>query len=347
MTPLDTLASRPWRAGFMQLARALDQAFRHVPRIGDGRHPREEAVRFGSESHLGFRASDVAEIVPPSARSPGEPFDRASAGRVIVNFAGLVGPNGPLPLHLVTRLQRNAVTGERPELAEFLDVFHHRHLAMAYRAWRKARPAVEADRPESDGYAAKVAAFCGMQPDATSVRDTGRPGAAEVAGVADVLVVARRSPETLRSVMRRCAGIDVTVHPFRASWQKLRGDQRWGLGRGSRQALGCGAVLGAAVLDRQHALTLRSEPLDLEAYRQCLPGTGRHRDIGRWTVALQGREVETVLELRVRGETVAGWMLGRPHAARLGWDAWLGRCAPVARGFTARLSLPATTSNPS
>ena len=46
--------------------------------------------------------------------------------RLTVNFFGLLGPNGPLPLHLTEYARDRLRNSDDPTMARFLDLFHHR-----------------------------------------------------------------------------------------------------------------------------------------------------------------------------------------------------------------------------
>ena len=79
---------------------------------------------------------------------------RSSSGRTARRRAcrcrlfGLLGPNGPLPLHLTEYARERLRHAGDPTLSRFLDIFHHRFLALFYRAWAQAQPHVNRDRPE-------------------------------------------------------------------------------------------------------------------------------------------------------------------------------------------------------
>ena len=65
---------------------------------------------------------------------------------------GLFGPNGPLPIHLTEYARERLQHGGDATLCRFLDVFHHRFLALFYKAWAQAQPHVNRDRPAQDRF---------------------------------------------------------------------------------------------------------------------------------------------------------------------------------------------------
>jgi type VI secretion system protein ImpH len=80
-----------------------------------------------------------------------------------VRFFGLLGPQGPMPLHFTEYVRERLRFRGDATLARFLDVFHHRLLALFYRAWADAQPTVHHDRPGSDRFGAWLGASFGAE----------------------------------------------------------------------------------------------------------------------------------------------------------------------------------------
>ena len=88
---------------------------RHLGAAGD------DPVRFGQLPSLAFAPSTIAQFVPASDGRP---------PRLLELFFGLLGPNGPLPLHLTDYARERMTRWHDPTLVRFLDVFHHRMLSL-------------------------------------------------------------------------------------------------------------------------------------------------------------------------------------------------------------------------
>ena len=84
---------------------------------------------------------------------------------------GLLGPNGPLPLHITEYARERMRHAGDQTLSRFLDIFHHRFVTLFYRAWAQAQPHVNHDRPAEDRFASYVGAFVGLLPAAFRERD--------------------------------------------------------------------------------------------------------------------------------------------------------------------------------
>lgn len=95
-TPLkDWLFAEGYKFDFFQAVRLLEILNPECHSAGEGSDPLKEAVRFRSNNSLGFPASDVQEVAPPT--------EQGHPARMIVNFLGLAGAHGPLP-HPFTEL---------------------------------------------------------------------------------------------------------------------------------------------------------------------------------------------------------------------------------------------------
>ena len=117
LNPLRALEADASRFDFFQALRLLENAFPRTPRIGESLRPRDDAVRFTQEPELVFHPTTLGAYTPPG--------DGREA-RLSVKFYGLLGPNGPLPLHLTEYARDRLRNANDPTFARFLDLFHHR-----------------------------------------------------------------------------------------------------------------------------------------------------------------------------------------------------------------------------
>ena len=129
----------------------------HKPRFGTSRRPADDPMRLAQEPALTFESASLTSFEPGTDGKP---------HRLAVRFFGLLGPNGPLPLHLTEyaprRLRYRQGSHHDRTFAWFLDIFHHRMLSLFYRAWANNEPTVSFDRPESDRFAAYIGSLAGL-----------------------------------------------------------------------------------------------------------------------------------------------------------------------------------------
>ena len=192
--------------------------------------------------------------------------------RLLVNFFGLFGPDGPLPLHM-TEYARDRMRNERdPTLQRFADLFHHRALSLMYRAWADVRPAVSFDRPDTDRFATYVGALAGLGMPTLRDRDA-MPDLTKL-HFAGLLANQTRHADGLAAILTAFFTMPVQVETFVGSWLDLPVSDHTRLDGtpGSTRRWAAAALLGARVWSRSHKFRLVFGPLALEDYERLLPG---------------------------------------------------------------------------
>lgn len=304
------LAEAPYRFDFYHTLRLLECLFDSRPRWGHALRPADEPVRFGQDPELTFAPAPLSSF---QTGRDGRP-------RLQVRLFGLLGPNGPLPLH-ITEYARERLrhAGDRT-LSRFLDVFHHRFVTLFYRAWAQAQPHVNYDRPGDDRFASYIGAFIGLAPKGLRERDA-LPGLAKLFHCGS-LIRHTRNAEGLRGILEHFCRVPVQIEEFVGHWLTIETRERTRLG-GEGAALGAGAVAGAQVWDRQSKFRLHLGPLSLEQYESFLPGGALIDRLVDWVRLYTCFEFEWDVRLILRKDDVPPLTLGQ--RGRLGWTSWLGR----------------------
>ena len=305
---LQRLQSEPFRFGFFQAVRRLECAFRDRPRLGQSLHAAEDAVRFAQEPSLEFAPSTLAACHPGTGGQP---------PRLAVNFLGLFGPNGPLPLHLTEFARDRIHHHDDPTLARFLDIFHHRMLSLFYRAWADTQPTVSYDRPESDRFAVYIASLFGLGMSALRDRDA-LPDLVKL-HYAGRLACQTKNAEGLGAMLADYLGMPVGIEELVGHWLRLPVDLHYRLG-GSAQtcALGQSATLGVRVWDCQYKFRVIVGPVGLAEYRSLLPGGKLLGQVAALVRGYVGQEYDWDLKLILRKDEVPPMALGK---TQLGWTA--------------------------
>jgi len=313
------LADAPYRYDFYQALRRLECLYDHKPRWGSALRPVDDPVRLGQDPDLSFAPAPLASF---EASSEGRP------PRLQVRLFGLLGPNGPLPIHITEYARERLRHAGDPTLARFLDLFNHRFLALFYRAWAQAQPHVNRDRPKDDRFAAYVGSFVGVAPAAFRHRDS-LPDLAKFFH-AGTLIRHVRNVEGLTSILQQFFRVPVQVEQFVGHWLELSTRERTSLGgsggsggSGSAAAtLGAGAVAGSRVWDRQYKFRVHIGALSLPQYESFLPGGEALRKLVDWIRLYLCYELDWDVRLVLKKDEVPRLMLGR--GGRLGWTTWLG-----------------------
>jgi type VI secretion system protein ImpH len=307
---LARLGDTPHEYDFYQTLRRLECFYADKPRWGEAHRPIDEPVRLGQDPDLAFAPAPLAWFgTEPGAATP----------RLQVRLFGLFGPNGPLPTHL-TEYARDRMrnSGDRT-LSRFLDLFHHRFVALFYRAWAQAQPHVSRDRPEADPFGGYCGALVGLRPAAARNRDA-VPDVAKLFHVG-VLVRHVRNAEGLQSILQHFFRVPVRIEQFVAHWMVLGRGERTALSREGAM-LGRGAVIGGRVWDAQHRFRVRIGSLSLEEYESFLPGGSHLRKLVDWITFYLSYELDWDVRLILKQEQVPPLVLDGKR--RLGWTTWLG-----------------------
>jgi len=303
------LAESPYQYDFYQTLRRIECLHASRPRWGRALRPVDEPIRLGQEPDLSFAPAPLASFeTSPS----GPPW-------LHVRLFGLLGPNGPLPLHLTEYArERWRHAGDRT-LTRFLDLLHHRFLALFYRAWAQAQPHVQHDRPGEDRYAAYVGSFFGVSTPAFRERDA-IPDLAKFFH-AGALVRQVRNADGLAAILEEFFRVPVWIQEFVGGWLQFGDRERTALQR-EGAVLGGGAVLGRGAWDRQHKFRLHLGPLTMAEYDSFLPGGRLLARLADWVRLYVGYELAWDVRLVLKHDAVPLLRLGR--GARLGWTTWLG-----------------------
>lgn len=309
---LAELGSNPHRFEFYAAMRLLDALHPELPRLGRASRPAQEPIRLGQEPSLAFAASMLAGF---EARTP------EAADRLDVNFFGMFGPNGPLPLHLTEYARDRDRHEHDPTFRRFADVFHHRMLSLFYRAWADAQPAISLDRSDDDRYFGYLGSLIGLGSPSAWDRDE-LPDHARVY-LAGLLSMQNRPAEGLRSAVEEYLRVPVSLEEFVGEWLDLPEMNYLRLGI-SEQAclLGVTTTAGARTWYRQGRIRIVCGPLDFDDFTRLLPSGSSLARLNALVRSYAGDELEWELQLLLEVVDVPSIRLG--VAGQLGWTTWLG-----------------------
>ncbi|HEX6750888.1 MAG TPA: type VI secretion system baseplate subunit TssG [Longimicrobium sp.] len=310
------LAAEPWGFGFFQAVRLLERLRPGRARVGFFGDPAAEVVRFGVNPSIAFPPSELHGV-----ELEGE------VARMSVNFLGLTGPQGVLPLHY-TLLVRHRARAKEPAPGEFLDLFHHRLLSLFYRAWEKHRIAVAAERGERDPLRRHLLDLLGEGGEAAR-RELPEEALAWFAGA---LAPPSRGAVALEQVLEECFGVPAAVEQFVGGWVPLDDGELCRLGEddgGDSDALGWGAVAGAEVWHPQSRIRVVLGPLSKRDYDRFLPTGGAHGLLKALVRFHTHDQFECEVRLVLARDEVPGCVLGAADAEPLGWSTWV-RTRPFA-----------------
>lgn len=306
-----TLAAEPYQHGFYDTLRLIQCICDDKPRLGDSNGVRQDPVRLGQQASLRFEPSSLAGCLPAKGSRP---------PRVMLSGFGLLGPNGPMPLHFTQYVLDRRLHAKDHTLARFLDIFHHRAASLFFKAWAINEPTVEHDRPDRDRFAFYLACLIGLGsehargrdalPDDAKIHYTGRQ------------INHTRDAEGLEAIVGDFFRVPCRLDQFVGQWLELPGDARSRLGESPETGtLGVSTIVGSSVWDVQQRFRLVLGPMGLETYLRFLPGGGGFERLMAWVRTYAGFEYAWDARLILKKEEVPGTTLG--GGGRLGWTTWM------------------------
>ena len=248
---------------FYQLLRRLEVASRDLPRLGTAARPADEPIRLGQEPTLAFPPAPLASLRASKAGAGAPPWLR-------VHFFGLLGPNGPLPLHLTEYAADRARSAGDATMGRFLDMFHHRLLMVFYRIWATAQPTTDSDRPETSRFASYIGSFIGIGMPAMRGRDAFADSAKLY--YAGRLAARTRNAEGLGAIIADYFGMPARIQQFVGGWIDMPREERWIFGIRDRR-LGQSTVLGARAFRAPTSSASCSVPSTARSSSACCRGS--------------------------------------------------------------------------
>jgi type VI secretion system protein ImpH len=304
---------------FFELLRQLENEEQQW--FGQKGGPDREPARLGQQMRLGFATQDVAEY---QALSDGSP------ARVVIANLGLLGPEGPMPLHLtrwvLDRLSQRWFAGAEARqtadttFVDFVNMLQHRMMALFYRAWADHTPAVQVERPVSGRVRAMLESMGGMGLPGTRNKEDPSLDLVKLKQAA-ALASQVDGPEKLTLFVAEAFNVPVAIKEFVAAWLPIPEGLQSRIGR-AFVLLGGGATVGKRVFSRQSRVELVIGPVGIKDYLSFLPDGSRHKALQRAIRDLIGEQIDVDVRVVLRKAEIPEPKLGQ---ARLGRTTWLAR----------------------
>jgi type VI secretion system protein ImpH len=305
---------------FFELLRRLEQ---RGGLFGYSGQPDREPARLGQHVRLSFSARDVVEFREPGDKAP---------ARVTVANLGLLGPEGPMPLHLtrwvLDRLSQRWFTGAEAQqtsdttFVDFVNILQHRMIALYYRAWADAHPAVQVERAVGGRVRAMLQAMAGIGLPGTQDAELDTVKLRQAGSLASQV----DGPERLTLFLAEAFRVPVQIKEFVAAWVTIPTALQTRLAK-AYAVLGRGATIGPRVFSRQSRIELRVGPLGFEDFTAFLPGGQRLKLFKQAVREMIGESLDVDLRIVLAREAVPPPRIGTVQLAR---TAWLAR--PAERG---------------
>ena len=325
---LGKLLDDPRSFDFFQAVALLEQLRPERQPVGRFGDPGEEVVRFATPTSVAFPPSEIAALEDGAEGGP---------ARMTVNFFGLTGPQGVLPLDYSLYAAARARAGDRT-MKEFLGLFEHRIISLFYRAWTRSHAAVRFQGEAADVPGEAPAAPDSLTAQLLAIVGLDAPGLAHRLAIPDESLVyyaglfsmPSRSAAALEQLVSDYFDVPCEVEQFVGAWYPLERSAQTALGSDDG-FLGGGAVAGDEVWDQQGRVRVRIGPLTRRRYDEFLPGGQLHEALRALTRFFANDQFDFEIQLVLaRDEAPPCRLDADTDPLPLGWCTWL-RTTPLER----------------
>lgn len=301
---------------FFELLRQLETETMRFGRCGGAD---AEPARLAQQPRQSFAVGDLAEFTPGT--ETGKP-------RVCVNVLGLIGPEGPMPLHLtrwiITRQSSRWFAGgshsgatSDTSFLDFLNMLQHRMMALYWRAWADARAGVQIAHGEGGQITAMMRALAGIGLPGSRSDDPRIDGSK--LRHATSLAQEVRGPGRLTSFLESVLGVPVALSEFVGVWLDIPENLQTRIGV-QHTGLGTGAMVGARRFDRQSRAEIRLGPLSRAEFDHFTDNPLSRGRLRHALVFAQGNDIDFDVRLVLAAGEVPQARLG---ACRVGLTSWI------------------------
>jgi type VI secretion system protein ImpH len=302
------LRAAPQRFEFFQAVRLIERLLPDRAPVGRFVSPDKEVMRFTAHNAFPFPASQINQII----------WD-GDVPVLVVNFMGLTGPMGVLPLYY-TELIIDRIRNKDHALERFFDMFNHRMISLFYQAWEKYRFTLAYERGERDKFSHHLMDLIGIGSSKLDNRLKVRDDSLLYYG--GLLALRPRSAAALQRIIEDYFEVAVEIEQFTGAWYRLDAKDLCVFDKASTESeqLGGGAIVGDEIWHQQSGVRLHLGPMPLEQYLDFLPSGTAYAPLQSLAKFAGRGELDFEVRLILKQEEVPACELG--GAPRLGWTSW-------------------------
>jgi len=311
---VDSLLQEPWEFQFFQAVRVLERVASDRRPVGEFFEAEEEVARFRAFPSTVFPASEIQTFTAPDGKAP----------LIEVNFMGLTGPLGVLPLYY-TELIAERTRVKDYAIRDFLGIFDHRMISLFYRAWAKYRFPVAQERGLLDSFSHRLLDLIGLGSGGLKRRMPVDDSA--MMFYAGLVSQQPHSAVGLEGILSDYFDVRVEVQQFVGCWYALDPSIQTCIqdSKTLAEQVGFGAVVGDETWDTQARARIRIGPLTLHQYLDFLPTGTAYGPLCALARFYGGYEIDFEAQLILDRESVPSCELGSAGGAapKLGWVTWV------------------------
>lgn len=309
-TVMQQASDAPWDYSFTTLMRTIEAQHKTMPLIGKSSRIDQECFTLGQAPSLAFAPREIAHIDHDDDKYHIQLFS-----------VGMIGPNGPLPIHYTEMIKDRVETHRDRTWLNFLNMFQHRALSLLYRAWANGQATAGLDRPEEERFSRYIQCLSGTVPTASAL-----PSHAQCAHSAH-LVRHHHDPVALAKVIAHYFAVPAAIEEYCFHWLALEQQDQTHIGQGTDTAMmGCGAIMGSHVPDVQQKFRIVLGPLSLTDYVAFAPDGDNFAALIALIRSFIGYQYTWEICLQLRHDAVPAAYTN--NTVQLGRSAWINTQQP-------------------
>lgn len=333
---IQQLAEYPHKYCFFQAVRLLERssAFKNIGGlskmpVAGFTPPKTEAIRFYTNQSLSFPSSEISAITRKENKSSPKQWG------MTVNFMGLSGVSGVLPLHY-TELILRRLKSKDESMREFFDLFNHRTISLFYKAANKYRFPVDYERnkltaPDSknkqDQTTNALLSLMGLG--TNNLTDRLHTNDESLIYYSGLFTQRVKTASGLKRILQNHFAIPVDIKEFIGQWQVLIDDVRTRLPgqecpQGQNNSLGKSVMLGRKGWFAQGKISIILGPLDRSQLYKFSPGTSALKALDEIVRLYVGFEINYDFIIRIKRSDLPNRIkLTNKKPPIIGWNTWL------------------------
>jgi type VI secretion system protein ImpH len=257
-----------------------------------------------------FKGSLASDFPPGEIRRIENQEDETQVTRIILSNGVLSTTEGPLPEPFIAWIKELAANGDHT-MADFLDVFNNRLMALRYLVCRTTRPNlidVPADESHSgELFQALSGAFFNRAANKSDISLSG------------LLANSRMSFPVIKQLLQFEMGLPlVKLNPYQGGWLLVDESDHSQLGNPNTSHLGRTCTLGSKVWDQQQAIELVIGVLPWAEVSQLIPGGVAHSTLVELLRRITDCRCDCKVVLLLPANQVPKVALGNRPSAALG-----------------------------
>lgn len=289
---------------------------------GASPEPAKEPVRFRANLSMAFPTTDI-DLLRENDDPSGIPRESRPPFTMVVNFLGLAGALGPLPSPFAELILQRTIRGDTAT-RDFLDIFNHRIVSIAYRIKKQYQIGLGVRTPLSDSATRALFSLVGLS--SSIFDDDTRLYYRPILHCAGAFAKQVRSMAGLLSVLRHQFGVPFEGAQFTGAFYNLEEEDLTSIGpSGKNRLLGQSAMIGRRVWDQTAGFEIRVGPLKRDTFLRFLPGGDGLVPLCKLIRFYVGDALDFSICLLLETGSVVQTRLGEKPTNLLGYTAWAGR----------------------